>query len=230
MLNDLVISRKSRERFQRETRSRRFATRLPEPQDEEKVFRFEQVQFRQVDSIGIVDYVSLSDGEHQLAQILGVFSMVSFQNVLFLLDEPESHFNPRWRVKFMSRVLAVPTDQQTRCDEGPARWQEALMTTHSPFVPSDMPREKVLIFAKENGSVEVTRPSIQTFGATFDVIVEECFGIRPPISDIPKEMIERLMRSDRPSDIREGIKKLGDSSEKLFLADHLRHVERQPEG
>lgn len=29
-------------------------------------------------------------------------------DVLFLLDEPESHFNPQWRVKFISRLLDLP--------------------------------------------------------------------------------------------------------------------------
>src|SRR5262245_488185 len=104
MLNDLAIPKTTRERFRKEVAAR-LALRLPEPQDEEKVFRFERVNFFAQDDGEIVDYVSLSDGEHQLAQILGMFGMVSLSNALFLLDEPESHFNPQWCVKFMTHVL-----------------------------------------------------------------------------------------------------------------------------
>ena len=92
LLNDLAISRAARRRFERDVTSQRFAARLPEPPDEDKVFRFEQVTFRADKSSRTVDYVSLSDGEHQLVEILGVFAMIKERNVLFLLDEPEFSF------------------------------------------------------------------------------------------------------------------------------------------
>src|SRR5262249_41213070 len=63
MLNDLAIPRPTRMRFMREVKARRFASRLPEPQDEEKVFRFERVKFFPYGDGESVDYVSLSDGE-----------------------------------------------------------------------------------------------------------------------------------------------------------------------
>src|SRR5712691_7720244 len=84
MLNDLALPKVTRQRFRKDVAARRFASRLPEPQDEEKVFRFERVNFFGRGDGGIVDYVSLSDGEHQLAQLLGMLCMVSFPNVLFL--------------------------------------------------------------------------------------------------------------------------------------------------
>lgn len=223
MLNDLAIPKATRDRFSRDTKTRRFASRLPEPQDEDKVFRFERVSFISQKNDAVVDYVSLSDGEHQLAQLLGTFCMVSFPNVLFLLDEPESHFNPQWRVKAVSRLLDMPTDDGNRRKGASVIEQDCLLTTHSPFVPSDMQREKVFIFKKdENGKVSVRNPNIQTYGTTFDTILEECFGVRPPISDEPRNEIEKLMRSDDTEKIRHGINRLGDSVEKAFLADRLR--------
>ena len=72
----------------------KFASRLPEPQDEDKVFRFEQVRFhmrQEKTLIEPVDYVALSDGEHQQAQIFGVFSMITDSNALFVLDEPREN-------------------------------------------------------------------------------------------------------------------------------------------
>ncbi len=224
LLNDLAISRTARRRFERAVVSQRFAARLPEPPDEDKVFRFEQVTFRAENENRIVDYVSLSDGEHQLVEILGVFAMIKEKNVLFLLDEPESHFNPQWRVAFMNRLKTVPTADGTRDVSSDAAAQEVLLTTHAPFVPSDMARENVVIFERTNGGVKVRAPEIQTFGASFEQILEHCFYIEPPISEIAREEIVKLMRSSDATAIEAAVPRLGDSVEKVILLDHLRKL------
>lgn len=229
MLNDLAIPKGTRERFKRDTKARRFASKLPEPQDEDKVFRFERVMFRANAGKSVVDYVALSDGEHQLAQILGTFCMISFPNVLFLLDEPESHFNPQWRVKFISKLIDLPTSHGLRRNASDAARQDCLMTTHTPFVPSDMLREKVFIFDKDQktGKVNVRRPELETFGSTFDTILDECFGIRPPISDVSRLIIEGLQQSTDPYEISGVMDRLGYSVEKVFLADRLRQLSKK---
>ncbi|CAG2147614.1 restriction system-associated AAA family ATPase [Cupriavidus numazuensis] len=225
MLNDLAIPKAARARLLRDIKTRRFASRLPEPQDEDRVFRFEQVRFRPKTGEGVVDYVSLSDGEHQLAQILGTMCMASFPNTLFLLDEPESHFNPQWRVKFISRLMDLPTANGKRSDPvSSSAQQDCLLTTHSPFVPSDMAREKVLLFQKAEAGVLVRRPGIETFGATFDTILDDCFDVRPPMSEVARKEIEELMQSNDREAIKTGLARLGDSVEKVFLMDRLRKL------
>ena len=228
MLNDLAISKETRDRFRRETQKRNFASRLPEPQDEDKVFRFERVVFDAQGNRGCVDYVSLSDGEHQLAQLLGTMCMVSFPQVLFLLDEPESHFNPQWRVKLLSKVLDLPTANGVRRNGDPASLQDCVLTTHSPFVPSDMPWERVFIFSKDetSGKIQWRHPKFETFGTTFDAILAECFEIRPPISDEPRTVIDSLKTSNNPADIEKGMQALGDSVEKILLADRVRQLQK----
>lgn len=225
MLNDLVIPKQDRESYEKGVKERRFASRLPEPMERQKVFRFERVEFisNKGDSKA-VDYVSLSDGEHQLAQLLGTICMVNYPNVLFLLDEPESHFNPRWRVEFISKIIELPTSGGKRQNISQAAQQECLITTHSPFVPSDMKSDNVLIFKKDQADtgISVRRPNIETYGSTFDTILEECFDISPPMSDIPKNEIEKLLLSEDIETIRNGMKRLGDSVDRMYLADRVR--------
>lgn len=227
MLNDLAIPKPTRDRFRKDTEKRRFAARLPEPQDEDKVFRFERVNFRAEGTDKIVDYVSLSDGEHQLAQVLGTFCMLSFPDVLFLLDEPESHFNPRWRCEFISKLLDLPTAHGTRRTGSAASRQDALLTTHAPFVPSDMARDKVLIFGKEKKQIVVKRPEIETFGSTWDAILDVCFKVSPPFSEEPRKEINKLRHSNDPEEIRQGMERLGPSVDKAFLADRLRQLPKE---
>ncbi len=226
MLNDLAISRKTRQRVRKETRERHFAARLPEPADEDKVFRFEQVKFISRIDNSAVDYVSLSDGEHQLCQLLGMLLMQEASGVMFLLDEPESHFNPQWRVKFISKVMGLPTNTGKRSNTAvAAAEQECMLTTHAPFVPSDMSRERVFIFKKEGGKADVQNPSIQTFGNTFDSIVEECFGVVPPISQRSLAKINKMMESTDTEELKKTISEIGDTVHKALLIERLMQLQ-----
>jgi restriction system-associated AAA family ATPase len=227
MLNDLVIPKAARNSFNQSVQQRKFATRLPEPFSEHKVFRFERVEFISKKKSDPVDYVSLSDGEHQLAQILGMFCMAKDKNTLFLLDEPESHFNPKWRVEFISKLREMQTSTGSRQGSSTSAMQDCLISTHSPFVPSDMKRENVLIFKKDNGEISVRRPEIETYGSTFDAILQECFLINPAMSEIPKAEIERLLKSDDIEKITEALRGLGDSVDRLYLVDHVRGLRKK---
>lgn len=218
LLNDLVIPKAARDRMRKAVRERRFATRLPEPQQEDMVFAFEEVRFHPSSDKADrtpVDYVALSDGEHQQSLILGLFSMITDQNALFLLDEPESHFNPQWRVQFVKRLLNLHVDRGE---------QDVLLTSHAPFVPADISREQVLIFKRQDDTVEVSNPEIETFGANFDRILEHCFEIRPPLSQMAQDEIAELMKSDDIDRLTEAMDKLGSSVEKSFVADRLRQL------
>lgn len=220
LLNDLVIPKAARDRMRKAVRERRFATRLPEPQQEDMVFAFEEVRFHPASDKADqtpVDYVALSDGEHQQSLILGLFSMITDQNALFLLDEPESHFNPQWRVQFVKRLLNL------RVERGE---QDVLLTSHAPFVPADVSREQVLIFRRQGNTVRVSNPEIETFGANFDRILEHCFEIRPPLSQLARDEIEDLMDSDNIEKVEAALPLLGASVEKSFVADHLRQLKK----
>ncbi|WBQ18977.1 restriction system-associated AAA family ATPase [Sphingobium yanoikuyae] len=220
LLNDLVIPKASRERMRQAVRERRFATRLPEPQQEDMVFAFEEVRFHpsfdKADQAP-VDYVALSDGEHQQSLILGLFSMITDQNALFLLDEPESHFNPQWRVQFVKRLLNLHVNRGE---------QDVLLTSHAPFVPADISREQVLIFKRQGDTVEVSNPEIETFGANFDRILEHCFEIRPPLSQMAQDKIEELLDTNDIGKLEAALPQLGASVEKSFVADHLRQLKK----
>jgi restriction system-associated AAA family ATPase len=218
LLNDLVIPKAARERMRKAVRERKFATRLPEPQQEDMVFAFEEVRFLPSSDKADrtpVDYVALSDGEHQQSLILGLFSMITDQNALFLLDEPESHFNPQWRVQFVKRLLNLHVERGE---------QDVLLTSHAPFVPADISREQVLIFKRQGDTIEVSNPEIETFGANFDRILEHCFEIRPPLSQMAQDKIAELMNSEDIAFLTKAMDELGSSVEKSFVADRLRQL------
>ena len=95
-----------------------------------------------------------------------------------------------------------------------------------------MPRENVLVFSKsiDGKSISMERPQIETYGTTFDRILEHCFKVSPPISRLAQIEIEALLRSKNQTKIEETISRLGASVEKTNLAHHLRQLQKKNKG
>lgn len=158
---------------------------------------------------------SLSDGEYQLLHSLGMCLLFKNTNSLFLLDEPETHFNPRWRSNFISRLH--------QCFKGSEDSHEMLITTHTPFLISDSQPEKVLVFNKANNQVSISKPNYNTLGASINKITMNTFDKRETIGGFAQGILEEFKNrsqtneEDKEKLIDEINKKLGDSVEKVLL-------------
>jgi hypothetical protein len=80
-----------------------------------------------------------------------------------------------------------------------------------------------LIFSRQGDEVTVTNPNMETFDANFDRILEHCFGVSPPISQIARDEISELLTSDDITKLEQAMAQLGSSVEKSFVADTGRH-------
>ena len=166
-----------------------------------------------------IEYRKLSDGEHQLLQVLGSLLLMDAPGSLFLLDEPETHFNPDWRSKFvklMNKSIAKK------------RQQELILTTHSPFIISDCQRENVFVFERnKNGKVKKAKnPNIKTYGTAVSIITDEIFNKAGTLSEMSLDTINKIKRMpmDSLEDIqaaKEASRVLGDSPEKVLLFREL---------
>jgi restriction system-associated AAA family ATPase len=191
---------------------------VPTLASDQRIMRFKFVKFSKRGVTQPMMLKELSDGEHQLLHSLGLCLLFKNTNSLFLLDEPETHFNPDWRSNFISRLRqCLATEQDT--DTG----QEMLITTHTPFLISDSKPEKVLVFSKSDGVVSVTSPEYNTLGASINKITMKTFGKRETIGGHAQSILEglraRFERGDEDKEvlIDEIHQQLGDSVEKVLL-------------
>lgn len=160
---------------------------------------------------------SLSDGEHQLLHSLGLCLLFRNTNSLFLLDEPETHFNPDWRSNFVTRLH--------QCFNGTDDTHEMLVTTHTPFLISDSKPEKVLVFKKDKelGTVSISKPDYNTLGASINKITMNTFDKRETIGGHAQVILEKFRarsmneNEDKEQLITEISQQLGDSVEKVLL-------------
>jgi restriction system-associated AAA family ATPase len=186
---------------------------VPTLASDERIMRFKFVKFRKTDVAEPVMLKNLSDGEHQLLHTLGLCLLFKNTQSLFLLDEPETHFNPDWRANFVTRL-----HQSFNGSDG----QEMLVTTHTPFLISDSRPEKVLVFNKADGVVSVSHPDYNTLGASINKITMATFDKRETIGGHAQAILEDLRQrfklgEDKEQLIVEINRQLGDSVEKVLL-------------
>lgn len=194
---------------------------VPTLASDERVMRFKFVRFSKRGVTQPIMLKGLSDGEHQLLHALGLCLLFRDTNSLFLLDEPETHFNPDWRASFISRLR---TCLQGR--EGVS--QEMLITTHSPFLISDSKPDKVLLFKKDstNGTVSISPPGYNTLGASINKITMTTFGKRETVGGLAQAKLavlrERFEQGEDVATLIEELdRELGDSVEKVLLVNAM---------
>lgn len=191
---------------------------VPTLASDQRIMRFKFVRFTKQGVAEPVMLKELSDGEHQLLHSLGLCLLFRDTNSLFLLDEPETHFNPDWRANFITRLR--------QCLPGKGEYaQEMLITTHTPFLISDSKPDKVLVFVKDKTSstVSIRHPDYNTLGASINKITMNTFGKRETIGGHAQALLEALRArfeqgvEDQEALITEIDQQLGDSVEKLLL-------------
>jgi len=195
---------------------------VPTLASDERIMRFKFVRFVKRGVAELLMLKSLSDGEHQLLHSLGLCLLFRDTNSLFLLDEPETHFNPDWRASFISRLRSCMKGRK-------GGGQEMLITTHSPFLISDSEPDKVLVFAKDEatGAVSISRPDYNTLGASINKITMSTYGKGETIGGHAQALLEDLRArfekgvEDTEALITEIHQRLGDSVEKMLLINAI---------
>lgn len=161
-----------------------------------------------------VSFDDLSDGESQLIQILAAIRIFKEKEVLFLLDEPDTHLNPSWRTYFHSFVEDVLGSDNDKA--------QLFVSTHSPFMISSLKRNNVCQFRRDdNGLIDMNVAQHETYGASFDVLIKDLFDLRSLISQsVIDEIREQLKKGDEHA--RQWIEEnLGLSAEKAYLIRKL---------
>jgi len=204
---------------------------VPTLASDQRIMRFKFVRFTKQGAAQPMMLKELSDGEHQLLHSLGLCLLFRDTNSLFLLDEPETHFNPDWRANFASRLRqCLPGNSECA--------QEMLITTHTPFLISDSKPDKVLVFAKDkaSGKVSISHPPYNTLGASINKITMNTFGKRETIGGHAQALLDAMRArfeqgvEDKEALITEIHQQLGDSVEKVLLIKAILDRDQRGDG
>ena len=124
---------------------------------------------------GSVTFRELSEGEQQLLTVLGLLRFTAENESLFLLDEPDTHLNPRWCVDYLNYLKSFVGQNSDGQDNS-----HIVLTTHNPLAIAELVKEQVQILYRETGSrtVRAENPAVDPKGMGFSgIVTSDMFGL-----------------------------------------------------
>lgn len=104
-----------------------------------------RVRARNVD--GSLTFRELSEGEQQLLMVLGLLRFTKEEESLFLLDEPDTHLNPTWSLRYLEFLRQIAGTQEN---------SHIIMATHDPLVIAGLTRSQVQIMRRNDETGQIT--------------------------------------------------------------------------
>jgi len=156
---------------------------------------------------------------------MGICLMLKDRKSILLLDEPETHFNPSWRAKFIKilddSIKAGNNREYVNGSFNVHSLKDILLTSHSPFIISDCMPDNVLFFSRNEQTklVEAKKASelgLKTYGSSVDYILKNFFKTNL-ISNKSFEELKEIIDHGTIDELRKAVEDFGESSEKQFL-------------
>jgi len=141
---------------------------------------------------GSVTFRELSEGEQQLLTVLGLLRFTAEEESLFLLDEPDTHLNPRWSVEYLEHIrnfLSV--------SDGGNRNSHVLLATHNPIAVAELVKEQVQILKRDDETLSISaiEPDTHPRGMGYaGVVTSEMFGLNAALDTYTQGLLERKRR------------------------------------
>lgn len=135
------------------------------------------------------EYFDLSQGERKLfAEFLMIFDSISKsdKNEIFLvLDEPDLGLHPQWQKNYIQELIKL-------LSTFPKKRFHIIITSHSPFILSDLPKENI-IFLEKGKQVYPFEDGKQTFGANIHTLLSHGFFMKDGLmGEFAKEKINQV--------------------------------------
>lgn len=136
---------------------------------------------------GKVSFTHLSEGELQMLTVLGLMRITREDHCLFLLDEPDTHLNPIWKLRYFDDIEGVLGDiheggfsnafSNSAFDTTTGHLQ-ILITTHDPMMVGSLKREQVHILRRDGNRTLVDTPDEHPQGmGVSGLLKSEMFGL-----------------------------------------------------
>ncbi len=183
-----------------------------------------QIALRKADVDDILLFDELSDGEQVYLGRMALFHLMEGQNdTLILLDEPEVHFNDKWKREIVDIIDSVLKDTAN----------DILIATHSSIALTDVFNEEIILFDKEDGSSRVRPIRSSTFGADPSEVMIRLFGVPDSIGKRALEWLDKQLAHDwsqaEIGELEKLIKRVGPGFHRSELRAILRRLQNAPQ-
>ncbi len=137
-----------------------------------------------------ISFFSLSHGERSilLSNALIYDSIIENKNqeILICLDEPDLSLHPEWQKKYINELIKMFSKIEKEF--------HFLITSHSPFILSDLPKENI-IFLEKGKQVYPFEDGKQTFGANIHTLLSHGFFMKDGLmGEFAKDKIQSIIK------------------------------------
>jgi predicted ATP-binding protein involved in virulence len=107
------------------------------------------------------------------------------ENTFFLIDEADTTFHPNWQKKYINQLLSIYKNYKKNI--------HFIVTSHSPFILSDLPKENI-IFLDKGKQVYPFEDNQQTFGANIHTLLSHGFFMKDGLmGEFAKDKIQSII-------------------------------------
>ncbi len=133
---------------------------------------------------GGLEFSELSEGEQQLLTVLGLIVFTRERESLFLLDEPDTHLNPTWKLTYLDLLREVIPKDGTN---------HVLIVTHDPLIVGSLKKEQVRVFSlDQNKRVSVAQPIEDPMGMGVAALLIQLFNLPTTLDLATQRKLDRL--------------------------------------
>lgn len=141
-----------------------------------------RVRVKVRNSTQALSFRELSEGEQQLLTVLGLLKFTGGKDSLFLLDEPDTHLNPAWTVKYLRFLRDFIPDQNT---------SHMIMVTHHPLAIAELEKGQVQIMWRGSDAVvRATEPEDDPRGMGYaGILTSDMFGLGSTLDEYTTDLL-----------------------------------------
>ena len=113
------------------------------------------------------------------------------ENTFFLIDEPDTTFHPNWQRKYISQLLNIYKNYKKNI--------HLIITSHSPFILSDLPKQNVIFLEKDEKTgncINTTdKVDLNPFGANIHTLLSHGFFMKDGLmGEFAKDKIDTAIK------------------------------------
>lgn len=153
-------------------------------------------------------WLDLSAGETAFLKLFSRFytqiDKPSYDRYCILIDEGTSHFHPQWQKEYLATLIEMLPKVLSYKNDTPKI--QLLISSHSPFVVSDLPKENILFLNKDKEGycqvVDGLTDKKQTFGANIHTLLTDTFFMDGLVGDFAEQKINDVIKflDNKPQD------------------------------
>lgn len=149
-----------------------------------------------------IEYKQLSEGEKQLVLVLGLIELTRKESTLYLLDEPDTYLNPKWKYEYFDYL-------KTHLGEVNFENNQLLIATHDPQLVQAASNATVLVFQNNEGQLNVDYEHPDFRGYRVDqILVSELFDLNSARSKDIQHIVQKIKEIISNKEITEKDKKV----------------------